>query len=70
MTGLAQCGILVVEIRERGVKIMTKEGADIVREAVKAIYEQCEATGLCGNCPLCDHKDLSCDDLFECISNR
>lgn len=46
---------------------MTKEGAEKVREAVKAIYEQCEATGLCENCPLCDRKDLSCDDLFECI---
>ena len=46
---------------------MTKEGANKVREAVKAIYEQCEDTGSCGNCPLCDRKDLSCDDLFECI---
>ena len=40
---------------------MTREGAEKVREAVKVI------TGLCGNCPLCDRKDLSCDDLFECI---
>ena len=48
---------------------MTKEGAEKVREAVKAIYEQCEATSSCGNCPLCDRKDLSCDDLFECIPN-
>ena len=49
---------------------MTREGAEKVREAVKAIYKQCEEAGLCGNCPLCDRKDLSCDDLFECISNR
>ena len=30
---------------------MTREGAEKVREAVKAIYEQCEATSSCGNCP-------------------
>ena len=46
---------------------MTREGAEKVREAVKAIYEQCEDTGSCKNCPLFDCKDLSCDDLFECI---
>ena len=49
---------------------MTRAGVEKVREAVKAIYEQCEVTGSCENCPLCDRKDLSCDDLFECISNR
>ena len=49
---------------------MTREGAEKVIEAVKVIYEQCEATGLCENCPLCNRKDLSCDDLFECTSNR
>ena len=42
---------------------MTREGAEKVREAVKAIYEQCEATFSCENCPVYD----SCDDLFECI---
>ena len=46
---------------------MTKEEAEKVREAVKAIYEQCKETGFCGNCPLFDHKEFPCDDLFECI---
>ena len=54
-------------VSEGGCFEMTREGAEKVREAVKAILEQCEATGSCGNCPLCDRKDLSCDDLFECI---
>ena len=46
---------------------MTREGAEIIRGAMRAISEQCMKTGSCGNCPLCDRKDLSCDDLFECI---
>ena len=46
---------------------MTREGAEKVREALKAIYKQCENTGSCGNCPLYDRKDLPCDVLFECI---
>lgn len=49
---------------------MTKEGAEIIIGAVEEIYKQCEATSSCGNCPLCDRKDLPCDDLFECILNR
>ena len=46
---------------------MTREGAEIIIGAVEAIYGQCTETGSCGNCPLCDRKDLSCDDLFEYI---
>ena len=46
---------------------MTKEGAEEVREAVKAILEQCDMTISCENCPLYDCEDLECDDLFECI---
>ena len=46
---------------------MTREGAEKVREAVKAIYEQCEDTGSCGNCPLGYDSPICCDDLFECI---
>ena len=42
---------------------MTREGAEIIREAVKAIYEQCTATFSCENCPVYD----CCEDLFECI---
>ena len=49
---------------------MTREGAEIIIGAVEAIYEQCEDTGSCGNCPLCDRKDLSCDDLFECVPDH
>ena len=44
---------------------MTREGAEKVREAVKEIYKQCEETGSCGSCPLCDRKDLSCDDFLS-----
>ena len=46
---------------------MTREGVEKVREAVKVILEQCDMTISCENCPLCDRKDLSCDDLFEYI---
>lgn len=43
---------------------MTKEGAEIIRGALKIISEQCEATFSCENCPLFD----CCQgevDLFE-----
>ena len=54
-------------VSEGGCFEMTREGAEIIIGAVEAIYEQCTEAGSCENCPLCDRKDLSCDDLFECI---
>ena len=44
---------------------MTREGAEKVREAVKAIYEQCEDTGSCGNCPLNNLRPGS-GGFYEC----
>ena len=47
---------------------MTREGAEKVREAVKAIYEQCTATFSCENCPVYDCCQGS-DDFYECSFN-
>ena len=41
---------------------MTREGAEIIRGAMRAIYEQCKASS-CENCPL--RKCCQSDDLFE-----
>ena len=42
---------------------MTKEGAEIVKGALKVILEQCRATKSCENCPVYD----CCDNVFDCI---
>ena len=52
------------------VKKMTREGAEKVRDALKMILEQCEATMSCKNCPLYDCEDSFCNDLFDCISDN
>ena len=49
---------------------MTREGAEKVREAVEAIYEQCTETGSCENCPLRYESPICCEDLFECVPNH
>ena len=41
---------------------MTKEGAEIVMDAMRAISEQCMKTGLCNDCPFsccCECMDYS-----------
>ena len=56
---------------------MTKEGANKVREALKAIYKQCRATDSCKNCPCIPQSPIArcytydcCKDLFACIHDR
>lgn len=49
---------------------MTREEAESVRDALKMILEQCEATMSCKNCPLYDCEDSFCNDLFDCISGN
>lgn len=65
MTDVAHYGILVVEIRERGVNIMTEYGAKIIRGAMKVISEQCRGTDSCKNCPL-SYYCKCMDNLSEC----
>ena len=43
---------------------MTREGAEIIRGAMRAISEQCKETFSCENCPLYDCCQGT-DDLFE-----
>ena len=38
-------------MKKRGVKKMTREGAEIIRGAMRAISEQCMKTDSCNNCP-------------------
>ena len=48
-----------------GVSEMTREGAEIVKGALRTIFEQCGRTDLCENCPLYDCCQGT-DDLFKC----
>ena len=57
-------------VSEGGCFEMTKEGAEIIKDAVKVILEQCYSTISCKNCPLYDCKDLHCEDLVDCIPDH
>ena len=48
---------------------MTREGAEIIRGAMRAISEQCMRTDSCENCPLYDCCQGT-DDLFERSPDR
>lgn len=53
---------------------MTREEAESVKDALRAIYEQCKTSSSCENCPIYDYLVCPvydcCDDLFACIHNR
>ena len=65
MTDVACCVIIIAEIKEIGVKKMTEHGAEIIRDAMRAISEQCMETGSCKNCPL-SYYCKCMDNLSEC----
>ena len=65
MTDVVCCDIIIAEIKESGVRMMTEHGAEIIRDAMRAISEQCTGTGSCKNCPFSYYCQCM-DSLAEC----